>query len=124
MKLCRVMSSIVVVDGAATRKARGAFFTPATLCRYVADWAVRAAGDHVLEPSCGEAAFLLAAGERLDTLARATGVPRGHLDGVELHESSAREAERLVRAAGHEVQVQVSDFFLVTPTGTYDAVVG
>lgn len=124
MKLCRVMSSIVVVDGAATRKARGAFFTPAALCRYVADWAVRAAGDHVLEPSCGEAAFLLAAGERLDTLSRATGVPRGNLDGVELHESSAREAERLVRAAGHEVQVQVSDFFLVTPTGTYNAVVG
>ena len=123
-KLCRVTSSIVAVDGAAARKARGAFFTPAALCRYVADWAVRTAGDHVLEPSCGEAAFLLAAGERLDTLALATGAPRGNLDGVELHESSAREAERLVRAAGHEVQVQVSDFFLVTPTGTYDAVVG
>ena len=111
-------------DGAAARKARGAFFTPAALCRYVADWAVRTAGDHVLEPSCGEAAFLLAAGERLDALSLATGAPRGNLDGVELHESSAREAERLVRAAGHEVRVQVSDFFLLTPTGTYDAVVG
>ena len=115
---------MAVVDGAATRKARGAFFTPSPLCRYVADWAVRAAGDDVLEPSCGEAAFLLAAGERLDTLARATGGSRGRLDGVELHRSSAREAERLVGAAGHEVQVKVGDFFLVTPTGTYDAVVG
>ena len=113
-----------IVDGAATRKARGAFFTPNTLCRYVADWAVRAAGDHVLEPSCGEAAFLLAAGERLDALAQASGAPCGTLDGVELHESSAREAERLIRAAGHEVAVQVSDFFLLAPTGTYDAVVG
>lgn len=114
----------MAVDGAASRKARGAFFTPAALCRYVADWAVRAAGDRVLEPSCGEAAFLLAAGERLDALARASGARRGTLDGVELHESSAREAERLIRAAGHEVRVQVSDFFLLTPTGRYDAVVG
>jgi adenine-specific DNA-methyltransferase len=117
-------SSMAGLDGAAVRKARGAFFTPGPLCQYVADWAVRAAGDDVLEPSCGEAAFLLAAGERLDTLARATGASRGRLDGVELHQSSASEAERLARAAGHEVQVQVSDFFLVTPTGTYDAVVG
>jgi adenine-specific DNA-methyltransferase len=109
---------------ASSRKARGAFFTPNALCRYVADWAIRAAGDHVLEPSCGEAAFLLAADERLDALARATGASRGRLHGIELHESSAREAERLVRAAGHSVHVQVSDFFLVTATGTYDAVVG
>ena len=29
-----------------------------------------------------------------------------------------------VVAAGHDVQVQVGDFFLVTPTGTYNAVVG
>lgn len=115
---------MTLAEGASSRKARGAFFTPGTLCRYVADWAVRSGEDHVLEPSCGEAAFLLAAAERLDTLARATGAGRGRLDGVELHESSAGEAARLVRAAGHEVHVRVSDFFLVTPTGTYDAVVG
>ena len=114
----------MAVEGAATRKARGAFFTPPDLCRYVADWAVRSATDDILEPSCGEAAFLLAAGERLDALARATGANRGRLDGVELHGRSAREAERAVRAAGHDVRVQVGDFFLVTPTGTYDAVVG
>jgi adenine-specific DNA-methyltransferase len=117
-------SPIGAVDGAAIRKARGAFFTPAELCRYVTDWAIRSGDDDVLEPSCGEAAFLLAAGERLDTLAQATGAIRGRLDGVELHARSAREAERLVRAAGHDVQVQVSDFFLVNPAGTYDAVVG
>ena len=114
----------MAVEEAATRKARGAFFTPPDLCRYVAEWAVRSATDNVLEPSCGEAAFLLAAGERLDALARATGASRGRLDGVELHDRSAREAERAVRAAGHDVRVQVGDFFLAAPAGTYDAVVG
>ncbi|MDP9479947.1 MAG: SAM-dependent methyltransferase [Actinomycetota bacterium] len=55
-------------DTPALRKARGAFFTPPELCNFVADWAVRSSSDTVLEPSCGEAAFLLAAGERLRTL--------------------------------------------------------
>ena len=89
-------------------------FLAMALCRYVADWAVRTADDDVLEPSCGEAAFLLAAGDRLDTLARAAAASRGgRLDGVELHESSARRAETLIRATGHEVRIQVSDFFLL-----------
>jgi adenine-specific DNA-methyltransferase len=110
---------------AAARKARGAFFTPPGLCRYVADWAVRAAGDDVLEPSCGEAAFLLAAGSRRAVVARAAGACRqGRLDGVELHASSARRAEVLLRQAGHEAAVRVSDFFLLPPAGTYDVVVG
>ena len=79
---------VTLAEGTATRKARGAFFTPGKLCRYVADWAIRAAGDNVLEPSCGEAAFLLAAGERLDMLAQATGVP-----------AAASMASRCTRAA-------------------------
>ena len=53
-----------------------------------------------------------------------SGANRGRLDGVELHDRSAREAVRAVRAAGHDVRVQVGDFFLAAPTGTYDAVVG
>jgi len=51
------------------RKARGAFFTPPELCDYIVEWAVRSPGDEVLEPSCGEAAFLLSAGARLKALA-------------------------------------------------------
>lgn len=121
------MTSLTTVeDGASARKARGAFFTPAPLCKYVADWAVRAADNSVLEPSCGEAAFLLAAAERLDLLARTAGGGRGRVSGVELHKGSAHQAEHLVRGAARhvEVAVQVSDFFLLTPTGTYDAVIG
>ena len=113
-------------DAAAARKARGAFFTPAALCTYVAEWAVRAANDRILEPSCGEAAFLLAAGERLEALPQGTGGTRGRIDGVEVHEHSARQAEQLVRDATRrlDVRIQVSDFFALAPTGTYNAVIG
>lgn len=118
--------TVVRNDAATTRKARGAFFTPAPLCKYVADWAVRTAGDRILEPACGEAAFLLAAGERLEALTRATGPADGRIDGVEVHGRSARQAEQLVRHAAHdvEVHVRVSDFFALAPVGTYDAVIG
>jgi len=118
------VTSPLVPDTATARKARGAFFTPPPLARYVADWAVRAPGDDVLEPSCGEAAFLLAAGERLNALAAGTHTTGSHLDGVELHEHSARQAEALVAAAGHRARVVTGDFFAHTPTASYDAVIG
>ena len=55
-----VHSGSGIADTQQLRKARGAFFTPPELCRYMAEWAIRAPTDRVLEPSCGEAAFLLA----------------------------------------------------------------
>jgi len=98
------VTRLLASDSADARKARGAFFTPPPLCRYVADWAIRSPAD--------------------DALAHITGAPRGHLDGVELHADSARQAEAFVRAAGHEARVTVGDFFLVPPAPTYDAVTG
>ncbi|MDP1806444.1 MAG: N-6 DNA methylase, partial [Acidimicrobiales bacterium] len=119
------MSFPVAADTAQARKARGAFFTPPELCRFVADWAITSAADDVLEPSCGEAAFLLAAGERMTALGQLTGQGLGGLDGVELYADSARQAEALVRGAGHhEARVIAGDFFLVEPTAGYDAVIG
>lgn len=47
------------------RKARATFFTPPEVTRFIADWAIRMGEDAVLKPSCGDAAFLLAATDRL-----------------------------------------------------------
>lgn len=113
------------VDTAALRKARGAFFTPDALARYVTDWAVRAPTDVVLEPSCGEAAFLLRAVDRLSALGLASGraiVPQLH--GVELHAGSADAARLLLQQAGADASIQVGDFFVMPPTPTFDAVIG
>lgn len=119
----------VTLDTAELRKARGAFFTPDAVARYLTDWAVRAGSDEVLEPSCGEAAFLLAAVDRLSAIKAATPVDvlvadTGVLDGVELHGPSAAAARRLLRAAGLRSRVRTADFFTVEPTGSYDAVIG
>lgn len=108
-------------DPAPQRKARGAFFTPAPLCDYLARWAVRDASDVVLEPSCGEAAFLLAAGQRLNALGASA---NGHLRGVELHRQSARLAEAALAEAGVTAHVRAADFFSLAPVPEHDAVIG
>lgn len=105
------------------RKARGAFFTPPELTRYVAEWAVDSADDLILEPSCGEAAFLLTAGERLAAL-RGTSPRRRQLTGVEMHEVSARRAEAILDEAGLPATVTAGDFFHFKPRACYDAVIG
>ena len=78
------MMGMTTGDDAAQRKARGAFFTPAPVARFLFDWAVRSPGDDVLEPSCGEAVFLH----------QARPGHTGRLTGVELHTGSARRAQR------------------------------
>jgi adenine-specific DNA-methyltransferase len=112
----------VVGDSALQRKARGAFFTPVELCAYVCDWAVRAPGDRVLEPSCGQAAFLVAAAQRLDVLKAP--VDPEQLVGVEVHAETAATAREVVAAAGRPTRVRVGDFFAVPGERRFDAVVG
>lgn len=112
-----------VVDTAELRKARGAFFTPESITRFIAQWAIRAPDDRVMEPSTGDAAFLVSAIERLQSLAGPdTVVPR--VDGVEIHEQSAHVARARVEEAGGVADITVSDFFQVEPRPLYSAVIG
>jgi hypothetical protein len=108
------------VDTASARKLRGAFFTPPAVCDHVVRWAVRSAGDLVLEPACGEAAFLLAASERLHDL----GNPKPAVEGIEVHGPSAAAADRLLRRAGAQPRIRPVDFFTQPAEPRFDAVVG
>jgi adenine-specific DNA-methyltransferase len=105
------------------RKERGAFFTPAGITEFVASWAIRAGADRVLEPSAGDAAFLVAAIERISKLRRLKG-SEPEVDGVEIHAHSAKVARQRVRDAGGKARVRQSDFFDVVPEPVYDAVIG
>lgn len=112
-----------LVDTAELRKARGAFFTPGTITEFIAEWAIRDADDLVLEPSTGDAAFLVSAVERLRQLdGRPAISPR--VDGVEIHPHSARVAHCRVKEAGGTAKITISDFFHVDPRPDYSAVIG
>ena len=120
-------------SGAPTlRKQRGAFFTTPAIATFLCDWAIadrpRAS---VLDPTCGEAVFLLAAGKRLVDL----GLPASSLDqqvfGVDLHTTSLEVASELLEESGLDARLEHADFFDVLPPGrlgahlpTFDAVVG
>lgn len=111
-----------VKDTLELRKARGAFFTPPALADFVSRWAVRSPDDIVLEPSCGEAAFLTSAANRLDELDSPR--TRTQLEGVEIHEPSAHAASRLVQATGRAASIRVGDFFEVPSDRRFDVVIG
>lgn len=110
-------------DGAASRKARGAFFTPEEIARFITRWAVRDPGDTVMEPSAGDAAFLVEAVQRLRQLRGAADDPPV-VHGVEIHGASAEAARSRVEAAGGSPEIAVDDFFLVEPRPVHSVVVG
>lgn len=106
------------------RKVRGAFFTPPEIADYLVNWAVRSTDDTVLEPSCGEASFLIAAANRLREIGANPLLWSEQLHGVEIFESSAQQAKRLLREAGFDAHVAVGDFFEHDTSVKYDAIVG
>ena len=118
------MKDIRDSDTPALRKARGAFFTPPEIAAYIGDWAIRSGSDLVLEPSCGEASFLLAAGNRLRVLGANQLFWSHQLHGIEIHRDSADAARSVLATASLDADIQVSDFFACEPETEYDVVVG
>lgn len=108
------------LDSATHRKARGAYFTPPAIASFVTDWAVRSPEDLVLEPSAGDAEFLVHAVRRLHDL----GALAPLVHGVELHPWSAQHGIDRVASAGGQVEMTVSDFFDTPSSPRYSAVVG
>jgi adenine-specific DNA-methyltransferase len=120
-----------ILDTRDLRKVRGAFFTPKPIADYLADWAVE--GDpatKVLDPTCGEAVFLESAAERLRTLGASQAALRSQVLGVDLHEHSIRQSQRLLREGGLDGSFIAEDFFAVptpdklSPLPYVDAVIG
>ena len=99
---------------AARRKELGAFYTPPAMAEALVRWAVRSAGDRVLDPSFGGLVFLRAARDRLLKLGTSPKQVSEQISGFELDPEAHRAAmnghpgfaaERLLRA----------DFFSIEP---------
>lgn len=113
----------MIHDTSTDRKARGAFFTPPEIARFIAEWAIRDRANRIFEPSCGDAEFLLAAGNRLRELGSG-GTLLDSLQGVEIHEPSAEQALRRLKEVDLEADIEVGDFFDIETPRRYDAVIG
>jgi hypothetical protein len=92
---------------------------------------VRTPDARVLDPTCGEAVFLLAAAGQLESLGVPGGAIKRQLTGVDLHAPSLEASGKLLGDAGVGANLVCSDFFeLATPAqigdriGWQDAIIG
>lgn len=95
-------------------KLRGGYYTSGKLARWLCSWAIRNAGEMVLEPSCGDGAFLEAASARLEALGAKGPARANHLRGIEIIPDEADKARmRLQDGLGLRADDVVvgSDFF-------------
>jgi len=113
------------------QKARGAFFTPPAIADFLTMWAVRSPDARILDPTCGEAVFLLSAAGRLKALGADSAGISAQLTGIDLHQPSLDASAELLADQGASAKLVCSDFFhLSTPAqigdrvGWQDAVIG
>jgi adenine-specific DNA methylase len=112
-------------------RARGAFFTPPQVTAFLVRWAIRAASDRVLEPTCGEAAFLTPIVETLRAHGAADEAVGRQLFGFDIEPESVAAADQALRELGVMASLRVANFFEVPTPGELgaetpwvDAVVG
>jgi adenine-specific DNA-methyltransferase len=106
------------------QKSRGAFFTPPEITRFLTEWAIRMPTDSVLEPSCGDAAFLLPAAAKLASLGTSQPAIASQLCGVEIHAPSIAQARARLEDRGYSARIIEADFFDSEPDTKFDAVIG
>ncbi len=111
------------------KKLRGGYYTPPAVARWLARWAVRSGADRVLEPSCGDGAFVEAVAAELARRDSLWADELPQLVGIELvPEEAAKARARATRQIDVErVGIFDEDFFdwlASAPPRSFDAVVG
>ena len=111
-------------------KLRGGYYTSSEVATWLCAWAIRSPKDRVLEPSCGDGAFVEAAAKRLAELgARSPAIAR-QLSGVEIVAAEADRARARLQGQLRERAAEVvttGDFFSwwqASEQPAFDAVVG
>jgi adenine-specific DNA methylase len=99
-------------------KALGAFYTEESAVNRLMEWAIRDRNATVLDPSCGDGAFLVAAAARLGQF----GSSSFRLHGIDVSADALSESRKRVRNA----RLIQSDFFDLAPQSlpAFDCVVG
>ncbi len=112
-------------------KLRGGYYTSDAVAHWLCAWAIQSADDQVLEPSCGDGAFLKAAALRFKELGLPNAAVARRLTGIEILAPEAMRARAGLQAILGESDdevVETSDFFSWCQkpqrTHAYSAIVG
>jgi adenine-specific DNA methylase len=111
-------------------KLRGGYYTSSEVATWLCAWAIRSSKDRVLEPSCGDGAFLEVAAKRYAEMGVRSPTIAKQLIGVEILATEAARARARVKdllgPRAHDV-VETGDFFgwfQQNKQPPFDAVVG
>src|SRR5262245_55734357 len=94
------------------QKLRGGYYTPPAIAAFLASWAIRSPTTTMLEPSCGDGNFLIAAVDRFRRLGASDREIVQLIRAVELDPGESRKASlRLEAAGGDALSIHTGDFF-------------
>lgn len=103
-----------------SRKVRGGYYTPPALARYLCRWAIRSRADRVIEPSCGDGAFVSSAAPLLGE--------DGSITAVEIVPEEIEKARSAVNGVPPSIDWKCASFFDVASDlirgSRYDAAIG
>jgi adenine-specific DNA-methyltransferase len=111
------------------RKLRGGYYTPAALASWLTNWAVQRKSATVLEPSCGDGAFVGPVLRQLVHLGASGAGAIKQLTAIEIHLEESLKAKRLSANVldGFPARIECCDFFLWSLRNNgvrFDTVVG
>ena len=111
------------IENESAEKLRGGYYTPPDLAGFIARWVGEKKPKMILEPSCGDGAFLAALSSNSSTT-------ESSITAFELDSKEAQSASRLAKRLGLSAKVNTSDFLgwalcqLTSNKKRFDAVVG
>ncbi|MFV1029111.1 N-6 DNA methylase [Bacillus tropicus] len=95
------------------QKARGGYYTPEEICNFLVKWAVSKGDEEILEPSCGDGNFLVAAAQQLLNL---NTNPQDISRQLYAHELIVEEADK---AKDRLSQLNISDVDSIIQAGDF-----
>lgn len=111
-------------------KLRGGYYTPQDLASWLCAWAIRSCEERVLEPSCGDGAFLMTAAQRFSDLGLSNAAIANQLTGVEISTTEAdiaySQLSKLLGKSAADV-IKAEEFFdwwKTTDQPYYDVIIG
>ncbi|MBC7148502.1 MAG: N-6 DNA methylase [Rhizobium sp.] len=91
------------MENESAQKLRGGYYTPSDLAAFIARWVKEISPKRILEPSCGDGAFLGA-------LAAVEGFKKAKVTAFELDEDEARKAKARASDVGIHADIHAEDF--------------